>query len=317
MNSDRVHAFINSLGGKVTATTSTWVTCTCLFAKWKHNGGVDNNPSSGMTIKESEDSHYNCFTCGEQGGSYEVYKKIKHFASGKEYPNIKLRDALAIVSLDEDEDMGITFPDYEVEVAKKNKPLTPFDEGWYKAYLTAYKHPYTKERGISSKVAKEIDIRVDTIYHRLLFPVRTWDGVLAGVHGRSFIKGANPRYYAYAYKEFRNPTVWMGEHHTDLDEPLILVEGQFDYAKVLKHYPNVLAGLTTQMQKGKLKRILNASEIITIFDNGTGGDKGRELITVTFTMIPVTHVLVPSPYRDLGEMPNKKVHKLLSSFLEL
>jgi 5S rRNA maturation endonuclease (ribonuclease M5) len=103
----------------------------------------------------------------------------------------------------------------------------------------------------------------------------------------------------------------MGEDHVDLDEPVILVEGQFDYAKIRVHYDNVLSGQTTQVQQDKINRLGEATEIITIFDNGVGGDKGRDRITKHFTTIPVTHLNPPEPFGDLGQMPDDAVRELL------
>ncbi len=137
-----------------------------------------------------------------------------------------------------------------------------------------------------------------------------------GVHGRAVDKGVEPRYYAYPRngnpEGVRNPDIWMGEHHSNLDEPVILTEGQFDYAKVFYWYENVLAGLTTQLTEAKLRRIEDASKIITIFDYGLGGDNGRELISKKFKHCPVKHLYVPEEYGDLGNMPDYLVKELLS-----
>ena len=143
----------------------------------------------------------------------------------------------------------------------------------------------------------------------MLKTVRNWSS------GRSFA-GETPRYFSYPNRAqndgHRNPSVWMGEHHCDISEPIILTEGQFDYVKVYPFYDHVLSGQTTQMQEHKLKRIAAASSIITIFDNGVGGDKGRERINKFFKGTPVQHLKVPEKYGDLGNCPDKVVYKLLS-----
>jgi len=50
MHKEQVIDFLTVLGGEVTTTTSNWATCRCIFARFLHEGKVDNHPSSGMTI---------------------------------------------------------------------------------------------------------------------------------------------------------------------------------------------------------------------------------------------------------------------------
>ena len=310
MKQQQVIDLLTALGGQITAKTSNWITCRGLFAPFNHDGGVDNHPSSGMSVKAGE-SKYNCFSCGEGGTAYEVYKKLKFLYAGNVPPKINFKNAMTVIDAD-DYDEDLEFPDYEEEINKEPLILTPFDEALFKKYARAYTHPYTQVREISEAMAKTIDIRLDFNDCRIIFPIRDWDGVLMGMHGRTFLEDVEPRYYSYPCNGKRNPSVWMGEHHTDLDEPIILVEGQFDYAKIRVHYDNVLSGQTTQVSEDKIKRIAGASELITIFDMGTGGDKGRERISEYFNDIPVTHLVPPEPYGDLGNMPDHEVAQLLA-----
>lgn len=312
MNEKMVISFLSALGGTVTNTSNTWVTCTCVMAKWLHSGGVDNHPSSGMTIKQSEESRYNCYSCGTKGTAYELYRAVK-LANGGASSTLNFKEALDVLTFDDDEDnFNIVIPDYEKEI-NKYQGLHDFSEVFYNEFDLAYDHPYVVYRGITHELAKELDVRVDTYRNRILFPIRDWEGVLMGVHGRTFLEDVEPRYYSYPYEGRRNPDVFMGEHHTNLDEPIILVEGQFDYAKVYPYYQNVLSSQTTSIQDNKLKRISTASEIITIFDRGVGGDLGREKVSKYFKTIPVTHIEVPEPYGDLGEMGDADVYELLQS----
>ena len=225
MQLDQVADLLTALGGKITAKSPSWVTCRCLFAPFNHDGGVDNHPSSGMSVKTGQ-SYYNCFTCGEKGTPYEIYKRLK-FLYGDDVPvTVNFKKAMNIID-DEDYDPDFDFPDYEEEINKKPAELFPFDESYYRSFPTAYTHPYTQVRGISEALAKEIDIRLDFDRARILFPIRDWDGVLMGIHGRTFLDDVEPRYFSYSNNGKRNPTVWMGEHHCDQDETIILVEGQF------------------------------------------------------------------------------------------
>lgn len=311
MNEAHVKAFLSALGGEVTHTNSKWVTCRCVFARWKHDGGVDNNPSSGMTVKPGGTSIYNCYTCGSKGPPYEIYREVLALANSTGFPLDKKR-VLEVLTADEDAEFE-DWPDYDEQYLAKPNILYPFSEEWYHNFPPAYNHPYVAYRGVDPELAERIDIRVDEYNNRILFPIRDWGGVLYGVHGRTFLEDVQPRYYSYPFEGHRNPDVWMGEHHVDLDKPVILVEGQFDYAAILPFYDNVLSGQTTQVQEQKLKRISVASEIITFFDLGTGGEKGREYIDTYFKGIPVTHLLPDEEAGDVGNMSPDRIFEVLSS----
>lgn len=309
MELDNVVALLTALGGKVTATSSNRVTCRCVFAPFRHNGGVDNHPSSSISMKTGQ---YSCFTCKERGSPYIIYKKLKLLYGENPPPKINFKAAMKLID-GEDVDDLLNFPDYEEEINKKPLELVPFDESWWQKFLPAHTHPYVVVREISAHMAKLIDIRLDYERNRILFPIRNWDGVLMGIHGRTFLDDVEPRYFSYPCNGVRNPSVWMGEDHVDLDEPIVLTEGQFDYAKVRVHYHNVLSGQTTSVGFEKMKRLAGASEIITIYDQGVGGDHGRESISEYFTNIPVTHLKPPAEYGDLGNMPDEEVRELLLS----
>jgi len=186
-----VTELLKALGGNVTATTDKWVTCTCVFARWKHKGGVDNHPSSGMTVKEGGgESRYNCYTCKSKGNAYNIYKELKQIGN---VTGVNFKRAMEIINMEETDDFLLDMPDYETEVNKQINHIYDFDELWYSQFKEAYEHPYVVVRGISYELAKELDLRVDYERSRILFPIRDWEGVLVGVHGRTFLEDTEPR----------------------------------------------------------------------------------------------------------------------------
>ena len=267
-----------------------------------------------MTVESNGESHYNCFSCGSRGSPDAIYREIKFLNNMDDRISIDKPLILELLGRESDPNLDFELPDYESERESRGKTV-PFDESWYNGFADGWRHPYLRERGVDPEIARELNVRVDLFRRRILFPIYDWSGVLMGVHGRSFA-GETPRYFSYPNRAqndgHRNPSVWMGEHHCDISEPIILTEGQFDYVKVYPFYDHVLSGQTTQMQEHKLKRIAAASSIITIFDNGVGGDKGRERINKFFKGTPVQHLKVPEKYGDLGNCPDKVVYKLLS-----
>ncbi len=314
MKQSDVKAFLTELGGRVTSSHSEWVTSTCVFAPWLHDGGVDKNPSSGMTVNANGESHYNCFSCDSRGAPDTVFNEVKYLNKREPKIDINIKFILTLVSRESEPNLDFDLDLYEEQQAGKAL-CVPFDVDWYNGFATASNHPYLTERGVSAETAKELNIRVDLFRRRMLFPIYDWWGVFMGVHGRTFA-GEMPRYMSYSnranHEGHRNPSVWMGENHTDIGGPIILCEGQFDYAKVYPFYENVLSGQTTQVSEAKLNRIAGASSIITMYDNGVGGDKGRKRIDKFFKGTPVQHIEIPEKYGDLGNCPDSVVYKLLT-----
>lgn len=317
MTPDTAKIFLTLLGGKISTVSSTQVGCHCIYAPWFHEGGVDNHPSGFLYIGVVHSLKYRCYSCERGGTPDQVYHEIKYL--NEAHPKIELqkKKILDIIAGVGDTEDDFDFPDFDSELNKNTEvELYPFSESWWKSFPSAVYHPYVEERGIDPITANTIDARLDFVSGRVLFPVRDWEGVLMGAHGRTYCD-ATLRYYAYpkdgAIGGQRNPSVWMGEHHVNLEQPIILTEGQFDYAKVFPFYQNVLCGMTTQFSMNKMKRLKGAVELLTIFDNGKGGDKGRNRIETYFHSIPVQHVLVPEEYGDLGDCPDDIVYELLNN----
>lgn len=317
MTPDQAKAFLQLLGGKVSTVSNKQIGCHCVYAPWKHEGGTDNNPSGLLYISDDKPVSYRCFSCERGGTPDQIYHEIKYL--NEITPRVQLKkkkilDVLNGLAVVEDK---FDFPDYETEINKSSVvELHKFSESWWESFPSGVNHPYMKLRGIDMHTANRLDVKLDFMGGRVLFPVRDWDGILYGAHGRT-ICDSKLRYFAYPQdgkKEGpRNPSIWMGEHHVDLSKPVILTEGQFDYAKVFPFYDNVLCGLTTQASRNKLRRLLSAVELITIFDNGMGGDKGRKRFTKYFPKIPVQHITVPEEYDDLGDCPDDVVYDILEN----
>lgn len=200
--------------------------------------------------------------------------------------------------------------DEALSAGKVKDGIVPFSEQWLGMFNKASKHPYLVSRGVSQKDAVDLDIRYDPARNRICFPLRTFDGTLAGLHGRTLNPGEEPRYLAYDYQKKFNPSVWLGERQVSLDWPLVVTEGPFDYARVFSVYRNVLCSLSANVSVGKLRRIRSATRILTMFDGDEGGSLGRQKLEKFFKVGRVSHYV---PETDVGDMDALSVLGVLKS----
>ena len=142
-----------------------------------------------------------------------------------------------------------------------------WDVGWARAYL--------KARHVSKALSALLDVRCDPSQRRICFPVRDFEGVMRGMHGRATDPEMEPRYRAYRHAGKMNPIVWLGEDWVDRNRPIVVVEGPFDLMSVKRVYANVVTPLFATPSYEKLMRMADALEWITFFDRGAGGDNGR------------------------------------------
>jgi 5S rRNA maturation endonuclease (ribonuclease M5) len=131
------------------------------------------------------------------------------------------------------------------------------------------------------------------------------------------VDGDALRYKQYRYEGLVNGSVWMGENWADFDQPLILVEGPFDLASVMRVYPNVVASFTSGLSVEKCLRLGGVSEIMTLYDYGRGGEAARQKISKVFKKIPVRHLIPTKEQDDPGNMTEDEIRAIIKSQLSV
>lgn len=317
MNKENVRKFALCIGTKVESVSSAgWASCKCPLAPWTHDSGKDGNPSFAIKIEESGESTFNCYTC-KSGDLLQLVQLLKGF--GAKAPKYKLADAVALVMAEDEADQNVVVvKDYEEVEATTT--FHPFKESWVYSFMPAKKSPaamkYLSTRQISPAIIEALNLRFDTSKKTVCFPYRDFKNRLAGFRGR-YINPAPGTSSYHMYKSHEggyNPQVWYGEEWVDLDRPVVMVESVFDLASVARVYDNVVAPLTVGMSMEKVKRMANALEIITLFDNGVGGDKARKLIDKYLPKSSRVHLL-PENAKDPGEMNELQVIAQLSAHI--
>ena len=321
MKRQRIEALLECLGAYVPKAQprEDWVVSHCPFAPWDHQSGVDNNPSFGVKVVPGGRSFFHCWSCGAGGGLEDLFLDLYLKAKGS--PDLDLYDwktAQDIVDSEADEPI-----DGDGFLEAPGLPQTKHTVSpWPEHYLDAYKpvtasllaRGYLVERGVL-EVSEALDLRFDPSRMRVCFPIRDWEGLLAGLHGRR-ITDKPPPYYAYGWNNKRNPIVWLGEHWVDEDRPVVLVESVFDLARVYRVYRNVMCALSAGLSKEKVERVNHLRSAVTMFDWGKGGDAARDAID-KYAEFPCVHLVPPEAAGDPGNMTLGLIDDLLSQHLEV
>lgn len=326
MKREHIPAFLKALGCKVPGLQprADWVISECPLGPWNHEDGKSSPGVFGIRC-EPGDSFTNCFACGWHGTQRDLILTIR--TKRKNAPterNIDLAAAVQLVAQAEEQTSYLnTNPNLDEILfgGAAVKELLPFPETMLKG-LPAISDAkmgvaYVESRGMHLPTLAQMDVRFDPFRKRVVWPVRDFKGRLMGLHGRSIIKGVEPRYKMYPFKQpdgsnWTNAKVWLGEHWVDLLKPIIVVEGPVDLARVRRFYANTVCPLFATPSVEKLKRMADAPEWWTFLDRGTGGTIGRKRIENLFkdTMV-VGHLIPPEHRKDPGEMTDGEILDIL------
>lgn len=320
MDKERIESLFKLLGSKVTGHRGLWVQGHCVYGPWRH-GGKDKNPSFGIKAGTAKNptSFYKCQSCGMGGDLMDLILDLKRYIGTDPIPEYKLGEALQLIA--EEEEAGLTtagIPDYD-DVPEDTEIVFP--EPWLASFGKVGMFPVAMEycfsRGLPPWVTEKLDMRYDPVQKRVCFPYRDRVGRLMGMQGRSIEANTDLRYYQYGYNHQRNPHNWLGEDTVDLDEVVVLVEGPFDLASIMRVYPNVMASFTSGLSTRKLDRISDAREIVTFYDHGSGGNAAREKIRKRCKKAHVVDIVPTKQEDDAGSMSSELIASYLSDHVSL
>lgn len=337
MDKDQVREFARLIGTKVESVSSQgWAQVKCPLARWTHDSGKDSNPSAAISVVPNGYSRFTCFTC-ETHDLLGLAMRLREL--GAKAPKVDIKGAVALASSEDDADVHLAIKDYDAPVYSAEEDDgnndAVFDEDWLATFKRALHVPMAREylrkvRAMDDHTMEELDVRWDASRRTVCFPIRDVYGVLSGLRGRRIAPtGDQPSYHMYKNGKGKdgghyNRQVWIGENHLDFDKPLLLVESVFDYAACYPFYPNVAGPLTVGFGPRKAKRLALASDIVTLFDTGAGGDKARSRIDKYLPGASITHLHPTGPHRtkdgpakDPDEMRRPVLLDLLSEHLPL
>lgn len=320
MKQDKIVQFLKAVNSKRTGYRSGWIEANCPLGPWAHANGVDASPSFGIKESSKNKSICKCLSCGWGGDMLDLVFHLSHLQKKHPAEGYNL-DVAAKLATDEFDDLELSFgniPDYGDEPIKHE---IVFPEEWLASFRKLEDFPdavnYVTERMLSGVMVEALDMRYDPLQRRVCFPFRNFSGKLVGVQSRAIDKDVALRYYQYGYQGHRNGFNWMGENIIDLDKPVVLLEGPFDYASVFRCYQNVAASFTSGLSVEKCKRLSDVSEIITFYDYGMGGTAARSRIEELFKGVPITHIVPTQEQDDAGNMSLDEVWNSLEGHVKL
>lgn len=296
-----------------------WTIGHCPLRPWLHEG-------KGLTFAckdEFGDAHTTCFACDWHGSMTKLVVRMQELNAQEHHVDVKWQDAFqAIIDSEADHNTLADHPTMEDIVFGGAKKITVFPEWWLDTFPkwrdVKFARDYLKQRGVADQLADQLDLRVDSVEMRVCFPIRDFAGRLVGLHGRAIDAKQEPRYRMYLYAKKNNPLVWLGESYVDTERPILVVEGPFDVASVLRVYDNSVSPLFATPSQEKISRMADAREWVTLLDRGKGGEAGRKKISKSLGKTHViTHLAPPAHRKDPGEMTEAELVELLSPHLHL
>jgi DNA primase len=245
-----------------------WVGCCCVLAPWTHPNGRDSSPSCGISVKpDGGTSIYHCWSCGSKGTVPWLLRQLEKY-TGKNHARI-------IRELERGEFLGGSLPEWGERTMTTVK-LTQLDEKVFTdLYESALDHPYIQSRGITNATVEKTGMLIDPADsqgdERVLFPVYGRNRELYGFTGRAVYDSVEPRIRDYHGLPKKN--VLLGLHLiTPEDTTVIVVEGLFDYAKLVQYDVPVVATLHAGVTAGQKRLLLELGlPIVWMFDSDEPG----------------------------------------------
>lgn len=312
MQRDAIKQLIKNMFGPNAKTVDQpeWVMTQCPFAPYTHGSGRDSNPSFGISVKDQEQSNYHCFTCKQKGRLHNLPRKLARISEDDTW--LDHQD-----DIPKDETLGGPLPTWENRKAKRQvEKVTPIDHSYLYLYDSAVGHPYLAERGISDDAAKKMDLRVDPDDHgkeRILFPGFSEKKEFVGYTGRA-VENINPK--VRDYLGFPKRLVLLGIEHIERNgEPVVLVEGLFDYANLFQYGVRVIASMHANLTdaQARVLKYLHCP-VIVMYDKDYAGLSGREEVKKKLGKhIRLMKCKYPRGINDPGELTKNQIDRMLSN----
>lgn len=273
MDETNLRLILGKMGVRVESRSRDWLVAPCPLAPWRHRRGHDRTPSFAVRINPRGISGFTCQACHAQGRVAGLARLIGDY-SGRDMADISVEANMIEASTG-----GL--PNYDdLETPGESAPVAAVDpEPWGKRFkpfiFSNDACAYLEGRGVSRETAAQIGILWDAKERRVVFPVLTRTGVLAGFTGRAVDDGVTPKIRDYAGLPKRR--LVMGCHLWTRDLPVLVVEGLFAYAHLwelgINNKANLGAILGSSITREKASIITEVGRsVFLLLDDDAGGD---------------------------------------------
>ena len=295
MDRDGIHDFIKEVAGPnaVIVDHDRWVSLHCVLAPWTHERGTDKTPSAGISVNDDGSSVYNCYACGTKKRSGPLVWLLRELEkyTGDSYKKI-------IKQIDGNEFLGGTLPEWGARKTSRRKEVNILDREYLDLFDSAKGHSYLESREITDDTVDYLGLMLDPEDHhgheRIVFPVFTHKGELAGFTGRATEAGVEPK--VRDYYGLQKELLLLGSHLIHPTDPyVVVVEGLFDYAKVVQAGYPAVAAMHAGLTPYQLKVLLAVGKpVVLMYDNDEAGERAREVATEALQpYLPVSYCRYP------------------------
>jgi hypothetical protein len=315
---ENIRRLLACLGVSTGGPHGEWYRASCPLAFHRHRGGKDLNPSFGVHIDPKGRSGYLCYSCQIRSRDLADLLVDLSFAlktPAHPPPPMNLQLALEIIS---SEDMiGYSPTDWSAHVAEQE--FEEFPLWWLDSFPSVFKFPeaaaYLNSRAVPTTLWSDLELRYDVSRKMVCFPYFNTGGRLAGMRGRAIMTSNYP-HHEYSWNSYNNSKlVLYGENRIDWMKPVVIVEGEFDYCRVLQVYPNVVANLTATLSERKLVTLEMAVSIIGFWDSDEAGRTAAKRMEQRFGIVYSDVTYPPHPEEEKLD-PGKLSLSLIGKMLE-
>lgn len=198
------------------------------------------------------------------------------------------------------------------------------------ASAAASSRKYLRERKITRQTADTLGLLYDPDdghgQDRVLFPVRDIGGSLYGYTGRGIASECDPR--VRDYYGLNKRLLLLGSHDCRSlrdagGDPVLLVEGLFDYAKVRQAGFECVASMGSRLTPAQLQVLKRLGRTVAImYDNDGPGKEGKDSVAQALRYhIPLFKVRYPTEgksedwkkaHADPGSLTCKRIQQMMS-----
>lgn len=276
MNETNLRTTLQELGIEVIHINGRgWIVSSCPFAPYRHELGVDRNPSFFIKINDAGYSGYNCLSCHSKGN---ITKLISRLATCRDEDY----DKLVIRALRrETPDRFGSWEDRRSCIAEEMDPLDA--QIYFRMYSNAWDEKeardYLKQRGISKQASEELELRFDPDSKRIMFPVYDHSHSLFGFTSRTTLVPTERRPKVRDYGGLKKDQCILGEQLIDLEKPILLVEGLFALAHMVsigaREFINPVASMGSSLSAIQANILSDYSKpVYLLYDLDAAGDQG-------------------------------------------
>jgi hypothetical protein len=275
MTPDQAINFLKALGSKPHYDGSGWVRADCPLAPFTHKNSKDSNPSFGVSVIPGTHSAYNCYTCSS-GSMEQLLQTVELYTQNN--PNWKHRYNVKAARqlLSEEEVEVLPLPEFSEFGGGSEQQFQEWPSYFIDSFMSwefsKAANDYLTKRQVPSWQREKHGLRFDSKRNMIVCPYKNVYGCLAGARGRNVGMMGMP-HFDYTWNHVNNASlVWFNEEALQHEEPVVIVEGQFDAFRVERVYPHVIGNLTGKPVASKMKKLQQSPGAIIMGDNDPTAD---------------------------------------------